>query len=351
VNRVLFIYQYAFSQTGGIQSFNRLFIQALQEIDNELKCKVDILSIYDKKEDYFFDLNFKTLNGSKSTSILEIIKLANRYDKIILGHVNLAILGGIGKIVNPKIEIIFCTHGIEVWKNQNFLTRRIMSNSIILSVSNFTKNQLLNFNNKLKDIRLFPNAVKDGFIEKSTKIDDYFNILTVSRLDETEKLKGVDTVIKSLAILKENVRKRIKYNVIGKGNDILRLKSLTKEYGVEDCVKFLGYVDDLEEYYASCDIFILTSKKEGFGIVYLEAMRHKKPVIASNFGGATDVVVNNQTGFLIDYSDTISLSEHINYFFYNESRKLEMGENGYDRYRQMFTYNKFKHNLEKIILE
>ena len=200
--KTLFIYQNAFSQTGGIQAFNKYFISALEDIKNENEnFDAELLSIYDNKKDIKSILKFTTLNNSKLSAFKHIFKYQRSYDTFIFAHVNLAPLAIFLKILKPNANILFCTHGIEIWKKLSKSTEWIMNKSTVLTVSNFSKNELLKYNPNLKDIRLFPNCIK---MQDTSKIlnnpynENEFNILSVTRLSSSEKLKGIDTMIKTL---------------------------------------------------------------------------------------------------------------------------------------------------------
>jgi glycosyltransferase involved in cell wall biosynthesis len=78
-------------------------------------------------------------------------------------------------------------------------------------------------------------------------------------------------------------------------------------------VTFLGSLpdEDLAAAYENCDVFVMHSKKEGFGIVFLEAMRRGKPCIGGNHGGPPDVVEHGKSGFLVEYGDEVTLAAQI----------------------------------------
>jgi glycosyltransferase involved in cell wall biosynthesis len=128
------------------------------------------------------------------------------------------------------------------------------------------------------------------------------------------------------------------------------LKDLASSLHVADHVDFLGFVDDLQAYFQHCDIFTLPSKKEGFGIVYLEAMQYKKPVIAVNYGGPTDVILDGETGFLCEYDDEQCLADKIDLLFNDPTLSQKLGENGYQRLMDNFTYDHYRKNLKTVLL-
>lgn len=353
-NRVLFFYQNAFSQTGGIQTFNKYFINSLEELTRQdTSINAQLVSIYDDQSDVKTSLPFITLNQSKIKAFQYIYKNSQNFDTYIFAHVNLAPIAMLLHLVNPKAKIIFCTHGIEIWKKLSFSTEWIMNRSTILTVSSFSKSELLRYNPKLNDVKIFPNCIN---MQKSTELFpnpfniQYFNLLSVTRLSSSEKLKGIDSIIKSLPILIRSIP-NIKYTVIGKGDDVKRLQELAKSLQVSSYIDFLGFVEDINAYYQHCDIFTLPSKKEGFGIVYLEAMQYKKPIIAVNYGGPTDVIIDGETGFLCAYDHEQCLAEKITTLYDDPSLSTRLGEAGYLRLIENFTFEHFSQNLYDVLME
>jgi len=87
------------------------------------------------------------------------------------------------------------------------------------------------------------------------------------------------------------------------------LEGVARALEVQDEVQFRGFVPDtdLREAFGQSHVFILPSKKEGFGIVFLEAMSSGLPCIGANHGGTPEVIIHGESGFLIEYDDVDSL--------------------------------------------
>jgi glycosyltransferase involved in cell wall biosynthesis len=106
---------------------------------------------------------------------------------------------------------------------------------------------------------------------------------------------------------------------VGEGAIRGELTRLAESCGVSDCVTFRGRVDDaaLAELYARCDCFVLPAivdaggDTEGLGVVLLEAMSYRKPVIATRVGGIPDIVIDGQTGLLVEEKDPAGLAQAI----------------------------------------
>jgi len=133
--------------------------------------------------------------------------------------------------------------------------------------------------------------------------DDRFIIANVGRLHPD---KDQATLIKAFAIFNKKVPSS-QLVIIGRGRLEQTLKALACELAVQEQVIFLGQVADAVNYYKAFDLFALPSDKEPFGLVLLEAMVAKVPVVASDCGGASEVVAD--VGYLFDFADVPALSK------------------------------------------
>jgi glycosyltransferase involved in cell wall biosynthesis len=129
-------------------------------------------------------------------------------------------------------------------------------------------------------------------------------LLTVARLAGPDRHKGYDVVLEALPAIRARVP-GLQYVLVGEGTDRARIESRVRELGVERWVTLVGSVPDAElpDYYNLCSAFAMPSKREGFGIVYLEAMACGKPVLAGDRDGARDALLDGEIGVLVDPDD------------------------------------------------
>jgi glycosyltransferase involved in cell wall biosynthesis len=220
-----------------------------------------------------------------------------------------------------------------------------------LSISSNTTDVFIELNALNKNnIYYLPPSVNLGLSSNASNPydDKYFNILSLSRLHKADSYKGIDSMIKTIPLLLNSIS-NIKLTIIGDGDDKERLVQLSQDMKVENYIDFKGFVKDIEPYYKYCDIFVLPSNGEGFGIVYLEAMKHRKACIACDEGGQTDVVLDNQTGYLCKYDDLNCLVSRITLLFNNPDMAQVMGCCGYDHLLDNFTFDSFKNRLNFIL--
>jgi len=239
--------------------------------------------------------------------------LFHRPDLIVCGHINLAPLAlTLSLLTGSRIALL--AHGIEAWSpgpGRRWTARRAHR---IFSISHYTADKMTAWGVDRDRIRILPVSV-DGEVFRPTLRRKPVNgrpLLTVCRLDRSERYKGVEQVLRILKDVR-NHHPDVCYVVAGTGDDLPRLKTLAQNAGVADCVEFRGYVPEekLAALYGEADLFVMPSQKEGFGIVFLEALACGVPVIAGNRDGSVDAVLNGRIGLLVDPADNFQIEKSI----------------------------------------
>lgn len=245
---------------------------------------------------------------------LTALRHARNADLLLCGHVAQLPVAWLARILNPRLRYVLIAHGIEVWRPFSFAERlALRAARRVLCVSAFTRGEILRHLPRLAQERLvvLPNALDPHLraapVVQKTPASPV--ILTVSRLSRSDSYKGVDHLIAALPAIRSRVPETT-LRVVGRGDDLPRLRDLARSRGVEHAVSFAGYVDDarLVDEFTACSVFALPSQKEGFGLVYVEAMAHGKPCVAARAGGAPEVVTT-ESGVLAPYGDVSALAE------------------------------------------
>jgi len=169
-------------------------------------------------------------------------------------------------------------------------------------------------------------------------------LLSVSNLIHT---KGIDLNLIALERLRKKYP-RLRYTVIGGGPLETKLRRMAYSLGLSDCVNFLGRqpYQRVIEHMADCDIFVLPSWNEGFGVVYLEAMANGKPVIGCQGEGIEDFVENSKTGLLVKPRDVDSLVEALDFLLSHPEEAKAMGEQARKVVLENYTWEK---NAERTV--
>ena len=166
-------------------------------------------------------------------------------------------------------------------------------------------------------------------------------ILFVGRLIER---KGLPYLIEAIHLLPPGLRVRL--DIVGAGHQRPLLERLVREKGLAERVFFRGRIpyEELAELYAGCDLFVLPAivdsrgDTEGLGVVLVEAMSYKKPVIATNVGGIPDIIRHNKTGILVEQRDPQALAQAIEAVLTDENRAKELGQAGFAYIKEYFAW-------------
>ena len=181
-------------------------------------------------------------------------------------------------------------------------------------------------------------------LKKETKIAIHIGNFSAEKnhgflLDIFEDLKSIHPYLKLICV----------------GNGILfdHIKNEISERKLEETVFLLGFRKDIPELLSASDCFVLSSKVEGVPGVVLEAGTQKIPTISTNVGGVSEVLINGQTGFLIEEFNKDEFKEKLIELMYNSKLRKDFGENAYNMISKGFdseiTAKKFESLYQNLI--
>jgi glycosyltransferase involved in cell wall biosynthesis len=302
-----------------------------------------------------------TANGKTELSRLALARWRRtRPQVVIFGHVNLSVLSLAMKIRRPQTRFVTTVFGVDVWGGLSPARRMALRHmDRVWAISSYTANRVTDLYHIPGDrVRLMPLSLPPNF-ELSAPVGGRVNgsfdkplILTVARLDASERYKGVDTVIRALPSVAASMPS-VEYVIVGEGSDRARLQRLVSELKLEKRVHFLGRLDDqrLSRLYRDCDIFAMPSRKEGFGLVFLEAMAAGKPVVAAWAGGTPEVVGDHETGFLVPYGDVRALAQALTTLVNDDGLRVRMGEAAKSRVAHKYRFEHFAIRVQDLLAE
>jgi glycosyltransferase involved in cell wall biosynthesis len=148
--------------------------------------------------------------------------------------------------------------------------------------------------------------------------------------------KGVDVLLRAFPLVLQQLP-AARLAIIGDGPLRGRLESFAGELGLREKVVFTGWVDDASRLMPACDVIAVPSRWEGFGLVTLEAMGYAVPVVASRTSALPEIVVDGETGLLVQPEDALGLAEALLVFLENPREAAEAGEAGYRRLVNVFS--------------
>ena len=352
----------AFGGIGGIETFNRALIGALDELAPRHNWRVRALSLLDREDLPGADCYLRSgsteargFSGNRAQFTFAATRASQSADVVIIGHANLAPLALLMK--SPFKCLI--VHGIEVWKKLPRLKRLGLSRvDQILSVSAFTQREMMRENAISADrFRVFPNtldpraASRPKVNRSALGLPQGHMLLSVTRLASSERYKNIRYVIEALPPVLARIPDTF-YVIIGDGAERKILEQLAHRMGLADKVFLPGTVPNelLPAYYDACDLFVLPSVKEGFGIVFLEAMSHGKPCIGARAGGVPEVIRDGVTGLLVDPSRLATeVPEAILRLLTDPALCETLGANGRAALESNFSFTSFSNRLEEIL--
>ncbi|OIK09362.1 glycosyl transferase [Bacillus sp. MUM 116] len=200
----------------------------------------------------------------------------------------------------------------------------------IYVVSNEARNRLIEqIPTAAKKAEVFKNIIPAKLImelsKRPIKFDDQFNghkIVTVGRLS---KEKGQDLAIKALAKLKIEGYE-VRWYCIGEGNSRKEYESLIKEYNLQNDFILLGSTANPYPYIAKADIYVQTSRHEGYCLTLAEAKCLGKPIITTNFIGAYEQLIDGYNGFIVKCEEE-ELYKKLKYLIENPVQRNKFVEN------------------------
>lgn len=288
----------------------------------------------------FSFLNFLKLSKIKKT----LIKV--KPDAIILNStLELKIVGLAIKACGCQ-KVIF-TRGIPSPMKVRLLKRYLFSTVVsnVIVNSNRTKESISNI---IKYLKNEPEVIYHGIQPISLILSEgkTKNIAILGRLSYE---KGVDIAIEVMQKVLFS-QPDAKLWIIGDGKEKENLIRLTSKLGVQQSVEFFGFIDGVEKLLTQCSMLIMTSRWEGFGLVLLEAMKMGMPCLAFDHLAANEIIVNNETGFLIPNKSVDSMSEKVIYLLSNPEVSQRMGKKGNDLLKERFTLANSIDQYEKLIM-
>lgn len=237
--------------------------------------------------------------------------------------------------------------GIEAWRPLRGRERAALTcASVRLAISDYTVGRFRAANPQCASmaVRVCALGISDGPRQSELPAErDY--ALIVGRLASDERYKGHERLIESWSGVTSAVP-NARLLVVGDGDDRGRLEQLARDRGVDRSIDFLGRVSDRQRdgLYEHAAFFVMPSTDEGFGLVYLEAMRAGKACIAAP-GAAQEIVIDQVTGIIVEPASQASLTAALVRLFEDRRLRDEMGKAGAQRLAERFTARHFAARL------
>ena len=244
------------------------------------------------------------------------------YEKLDILHVHYAIPHAISaylakQILRSKLKVITTLHGTDitlVGRDESYLPITKFGIEVsdgVTAVSEWLKDETATHFRTDKAIEVVPNFVDPmRFKRNHSSFCNIFGIegdKLLCHVSNFRPVKRIMDVIEVFERVSPHVPSRLL--MIGDGPDRSRAEAYCRAHHLRDRVYFLGNVPNLEEVLGACDLFLLPSETESFGMAALEAMTSEVPVIATRAGGLPEVIADGETGYLLPVGDVAGMSE------------------------------------------
>lgn len=367
--KLSFVYLSAFSTNGGIEKFNRAFMKAASGSFKNFRS----YSLYDQEryldEKYLAKEQFVAATGFKIVTFFKILLtlIFSQTSILIYGHINLAALALPIKKIRPKKKLVLIIHGIEVWAELSKTKLKFLQLADeIWAVSSYTKQRLVEGKGISADkIKIFPNTIdpyfqapknfeKPKYLLKRYGIQNQDKVLfTLCRLSSLEAYKGYDRVVEAMPVVNQKVG-NVKYLIAGKYDEEekARAEKIAKNNGVEGQLIFTGFLkeEEIRDHFLLGDVFVMPSRNEGFGIVYLEAMLCGLPVIAGNKDGSVDALKHGELGTLVDPGEIEGIADAIVENLEKAANMDELAKKELQRkVMESFGFDQFRSRLKELL--
>lgn len=284
--------------------------------------------------------NIAFLNPIKLLKLTKFYKKENIEIIIISNSPDLKASGIAAKIA--KVKSVVYLRGLAVPVKNNILNRYTFKNVLTHIVPNSEETKrttLKNFKgvNLQCNIKVIYHGIDINEYDKNIGVlkiqkKDFVVLGNAGRLTEQKGQKYLIDVAKKLK--SENIK--FKLFIAGEGELKNELQELIKKNNLQNEIELLGFVDKIEKFMSSIDIFLLSSIWEGFGYVIVEAMAAKKPVVAFNMSSNPEIIEDNKTGYLINYQNINAFTEKVKTLISNKDLREELGANGNKRLHDLF---------------
>jgi glycosyltransferase involved in cell wall biosynthesis len=311
----------AYGCRGGIAQFNRDMLASIATMPGARIVALPRIAA-EQCGDLPDNIDFRVSSaGGKLRYGYEALRAINdgRQDLIVCGHLNLLPIAALAAR-RHRAPLVLVIYGVEAWRRHpsRGVRRALPSVARVVSISDHTWRRFMTWSGAnarcgvlipcCVDGDAFTPGPKPEYLLDRHDLRDKHVVLTIARLADTERYKGIDEILEVLPGVVGDWPD-VRYVIAGEGSDRPRLEAKVRALRLNDIVRFAGYVSEAEkaDYYRSADVFAMPSQGEGFGIVFLEAVACGIPVVASMLDASRETVLGGELGLLVDPRDRRSI--------------------------------------------
>ena len=290
-------------------------------------------------------------------------------------HTHASKAGALGRkaAIDMKVPVVVHTfHGhvfhsyfgkvkTELYK---FIERKLAQKSTgIIAISDLQKKELVNtyqiaHESKVKVIPLGFDLEKfnRNLSEKRKIVRDKFQIsedqIAIAIIGRLAPIKNHSLFLQSVELLHGQTEKKMVFFIVGDGelrDEIAQKVSELTKKGID--IRMTSWIKDINEFNAGMDIICLTSNNEGTPVSIIEAQASQVPVVSTNVGGVQNVMIDNETGYIVPKNNARIFVEKLLVLIENEALRNEMGHKGWAFVKERFHFERLVRDIEHYYKE
>jgi len=322
---------------------------------SDKNCEVKLVSLGGESIDGIETINFP--RAARSSYIKYAKQAAFEAAKFNPDIVHLHYAGGFSYwgIKTKNIPLVVSVWGSDIilpnsfFKNY-YIKKVLKKANAIMATSNYLKKKVIDYYPKIAiKTEVIPFGVN---IPSSTSDFPQPDTIKICFTKALKEIYGPDTLLHAIAIVR-NYIPNLEVNLAGEGEMKSDLEKIIKDSNLESIVNLVGFINnsDIYEFIRKHHLLVMPSRQESFGVSALEASAVGRPVIATNVGGITEVVIDNKTGIIVKSNDIKELADAIIKLCSEPSRMVEMGQAGHEFVKNNYDWDNSLNRMISIYRE
>jgi glycosyltransferase involved in cell wall biosynthesis len=346
---------------GGVQTYSRRVAEILSEYARQRGGEFHALSLLDSTwnpEQHPNPVQYTSFTAAAGNRKLFVTRSAfvgwtARPSITVVMHTNIAPVALSLRAAGFGGPYVLVLHGIEAWDRVPTLVRAAARGAAsIVSTTQHTATVFAEANGiPAERFSVIPLAVGESSVAaEPSRGDAALHVLAAGRLSTMDSYKGFDYLVDAVSQARDRGAD-VRLCIVGSGDDLPRLQSRAASHGLNGAVRFPGSVCDrsFQQEISGCDVFAMPSLREGFGLVYIEAMRAGRPCIAGNHGGPPEVVTDGEDGFLVEHGNVDQLTERLLTLYERPELRVAMGRRAVAKVEDRYLFPRMRDSWFELL--
>jgi len=349
--------------TGGIATLARSTLAALSAWANEpgARRRVEVMTLHDEPTPDFAStgeiagasVSIRSYSGSRWRMALALAARMRlrRYDLVVCEHVNLMPM--VAAAVPAETRCVCFIYSFEIWYGLSAMRAKGLRRAgRLIAISHAAAARTRQMKLRMPPINVCHPGLADPMpgmnLQRMPGADPI--VLTVGRMMISERHKNHRCLLRAMAdVVREVPEARLV--IVGDGDDRAEIARFGTELGLDGHLLFTGAVSaaELDRWYRGAQVFAMPAEREGFGLVYLEAMGRGLPVVAGSSGASLEIIDDGRSGFLVAPDDHRALGRRIVRLFHDRHLQAAVGSAARARFVEQFTTQQYAARLYPIL--